>query len=53
MFPLDFPLGILKAHARPNARVLDPFSGRGTTNFAARVLGLRTIGIDASRLERP
>lgn len=50
MFPLDFPLGILKAHARPNARVLDPFCGRGTTNFAARLLGLRTVGIDASRV---
>lgn len=50
MFPLDFPLGILKAHAKPNARVLDPFCGRGTTNFAARLLGLQTIGIDASRV---
>ena len=50
MFPLDFPLGILKTHARPNARVLDPFCGRGTTNFAARLLGLRTTGIDASRV---
>lgn len=50
MFPLDFPLGILKAHSTPNARVLDPFCGRGTTNFAARLLGLRTIGIDASRV---
>ena len=47
-FPLDFPLGILTTHARQNARVLDPFCGRGTTNFAARLLGLRTIGIDAS-----
>ena len=50
MFPLEFPLGILKTHARPNARVLDPFCGRGTTNFAARLLGLRTVGIDASRV---
>ena len=50
MFPLDFPLGILKAHATPTARILDPFCGRGTTSFAARLLGLRTIGIDASRV---
>lgn len=50
MFPLDFPLGILKTHAKPNARILDPFCGRGTTNFAARLLGLRTVGIDASRV---
>jgi hypothetical protein len=50
MFPLDFPLGLLKTHAVPGARVLDPFCGRGTTNFAARLLGLRTVGIDASRV---
>jgi hypothetical protein len=50
MFPLEFPLGVLRAHAKPTARVLDPFCGRGTTNFAARLLGLRTIGIDASRV---
>ena len=50
MFPLDFPLGILTTHAKPTARVLDPFCGRGTTNFAARLLGLRTIGIDVSRV---
>ena len=50
MFPLDFPLKILKTHAKPNARVVDPFCGRGTTNFAARLLGLRTAGIDSSRV---
>ena len=48
MFPLDFPLGILKAHAKPNARVLDPFCGRGTTNFAARLAGLPSIGVDCN-----
>lgn len=50
MFPLDFPLGVLRAHARPGERVLDPFCGRGTTNFAARLLGLGTAGIDSSRV---
>lgn len=48
MFPLDFPLGILKKHSKENDCVIDPFCGRGTTNFAARLLGLDTIGIDAS-----
>jgi hypothetical protein len=28
--------------------VLDPFCGRGTTNFAARILGLPSVGIDTS-----
>ena len=48
MFPLDFPLGILRSHATGRSRVLDPFCGRGTTNFAARLLGLETLGIDSS-----
>lgn len=50
MFPLEFPLSILKARAGSNVGVLDPFCGRGTTNFAARLLGLRTVGIDSSRV---
>lgn len=48
MFPLRFPLGILGRHAQPGNRVLDPFCGRGTTNLAARLLGLDTLGVDAS-----
>lgn len=48
MFPLDFPLGILKRRARAGDVVLDPFCGRGTTNFAARLLGLRSLGVDSS-----
>ncbi len=48
MFPLDFPLGILRGHAKPDDRVLDPFCGRGTTNFAARLAGLDSLGLDSS-----
>lgn len=47
MFPLDFPHGVLASRARSGEWVLDPFCGRGTTNFAARLLGLPTIGIDS------
>lgn len=47
MFPLDFPRRVLASCARSGEWVLDPFCGRGTTNFAARLLGLPTIGIDA------
>ncbi len=47
MFPLRFPHRILK-RARDGDRVLDPFCGRGTTNYAARLAGLDSLGIDAS-----
>jgi hypothetical protein len=48
MFPLEFPLRILRSRARPGDAVLDPFAGRGTTNYAARLLGLHSVGIDSS-----
>jgi hypothetical protein len=48
MFPLEFPLDILRPRARRSDRVLDPFCGRGTTNFASRILGLGSVGIDSS-----
>jgi hypothetical protein len=48
MFPLNFPLAVLQQHADSNEVALDPFCGRGTTNFAARLLGLPTIGVDSS-----
>lgn len=46
MFPLEFPHSVLASRARSGDWVLDPFCGRGTTNFAARLLGLPTIGVD-------
>lgn len=48
MFPLTFPLNILKRRAREGDWVLDPFCGRGTTNFAARLVGLNSLGVDSS-----
>lgn len=48
MFPLDFPLRVLRGRARRGDWVVDPFCGRGTTNFAARMLGLSSLGVDSS-----
>ncbi|EGW52491.1 hypothetical protein HMPREF1022_00552 [Desulfovibrio sp. 6_1_46AFAA] len=48
MFPLDFPFKILARRARKGSLVLDPFCGRGTTNFAARLLGLDSLAVDSS-----
>ena len=48
MFPLNFPLNILKRRAQEGDVVLDPFCGRGTTNFAARLTGLQSLGVDSS-----
>jgi hypothetical protein len=50
MFPLAFPRGILKRHAVAHQTVCDPFCGRGTTVLAARMLGLKAIGIDSNPL---
>src|SRR5690242_19476764 len=47
MFPVEFPLGILKRHREAKV-VADPFCGRGTTLYAARVRGVRAYGIDCS-----
>lgn len=50
MFPLSFPLRVLSERAVSGEWVLDPFCGRGTTNFAARLLGLPSVGVDTSRV---
>lgn len=47
MFPLEFPMKLLGDLNR-NAVVLDVFCGRGTTNYAARVKGLTSYGLDVS-----
>lgn len=48
MFPLEYPLRVLKRHRNRRPVVMDPFCGRGTTLFAARALALESWGIDAS-----
>jgi hypothetical protein len=48
MFPLEFPMRVLAKEQGIGKWVYDPFCGRGTTNFAARLNGLPSVGIDSS-----
>ena len=48
MYPLDFPHSYLAKYGRSGQWVLDPFCGRGTTNFAARLCGMPSVGLDSS-----
>jgi DNA methylase len=48
MYPLDFPLRVLPPASKRPSWVFDPFCGRGTTNFAARLQGLPSVGFDSS-----
>ncbi len=48
MYLLDFPLRVLSRAGKSGEWVLDPFCGRGTTNFAARLLGMPSVGVDSS-----
>jgi len=48
MYPLDFTLRVLASESRKNKWVYDPFCGRGTTNLAARLNGMPSVGIDSS-----
>ncbi len=47
MFPLSFPFKVL-CNAQKTDLVYDPFCGRGTTNYAARLLGIKSYGVDSN-----
>lgn len=47
MFPLTFPYRVL-SNAKKEDTVYDPFCGRGTTNYAARLLGISSYGVDSN-----
>ena len=52
MFPLSFPQSVLRTVVDRGevTAVLDPFCGRGTTLFAARLAGVPAVGVDCSSL---
>lgn len=45
-FPVALPRWCIRLHGRPNALVLDPFMGTGTTMVAAELEGARGLGIE-------
>jgi hypothetical protein len=47
MFPIDFPLRHLEGIDKGDW-VFDPFCGRGTTAFAARLRGVNSVGLDVN-----
>lgn len=46
MFPVDFARRTVEALCPPAGAVLDPFCGRGTVPYVAKVTGRRSLGID-------
>lgn len=50
MYPLEFPLNVLKEYGVEENLVVDPFCGRGTTSLAARMTGLSTVAVDRNPL---
>lgn len=48
MFPLEYPLQIIRKYRHLAPVILDPFCGRGTTIYAARKVGVSSYGFDTS-----
>ncbi len=46
MYPLDYPIKVIEQYGATS--ILDPFCGRGTTNMAARLNNIHSVGIDSS-----
>lgn len=50
MFPIDFAFNVVNKYSKPGDKILDPFSGRGSSIFAGSVLGRESTGIEINPL---
>lgn len=50
MFPIDFAFNIVNKYSKPGDKILDPFSGRGSSIYAGSILGRKSTGIEISPL---
>lgn len=48
MFPVSFAYDLVRQFSKPGDTVVDPFCGRGTTNYVAQVLGRDSFGCDVN-----
>lgn len=50
MFPVDFAFKVIDKYSKRGEKILDPFSGRGTSIFAGSILGRQSVGIEINPL---
>ena len=48
MFPVDFARKVIDRYSNPGDTIIDPFCGRGTSNYVAKILGRNSIGCDVN-----
>lgn len=48
MFPVSFARDVIGRFSMPGDTVIDPFCGRGTTNYVAQVLGRQSFGCEVN-----
>lgn len=46
MFPVNFARQMIEQYSNPGDTVIDPFCGRGTTNYVSQILGRNSFGCD-------
>ena len=50
MFPIEFAFDVVNTYSKPGDKIIDPFSGRGSSLYAGSVLGRESFGIDINPL---